>query len=129
MSSNRHYCSTCHSWYRGLGGIHDSTAKHRANIRRRESAGTSSKGLNRHQGQRSGRRAPQGSDMVSVVDYYRNPPTPPWAASITDRVFYVNHYWRREPYVAHRRAAGRVLKHHSRKFKAQVAAIRKGLAR
>jgi hypothetical protein len=53
--------------------------------------------------------------MVKVDDYFRNPPTPPWPASVRARVHYVIDHWRREPYMASRRITRQITRRRIRR--------------
>lgn len=96
----RPWCSTCQRHYRGSWAIHAGTQTHRAKVARRESK--SFDVGRKHAGRRTARTLLSRQDradasMVKVDDYFRNPPSPPWPASIKDRVLYVDDHWRRPP--------------------------------
>lgn len=118
-SSGRHFCTVCRSWYRSWP-MHATSGKHMGNVRRQALPAGSRKGIRGSSSityHATGKnRIRQGEDMVKVDDYYRNPPTPPWAASIKDRVWYVRDYWRRRPYVAQPRNGPRSKSGSVRKF-------------
>lgn len=100
MASGRHYCTDCRSWYR-TWALHASSQKHRETLRRRATPSTSRKGIRGgFKPRRVRNRAHDDALMVKVDDYFRNPPTPPWPASVTARVHFVNDHWRRAPYRA-----------------------------
>lgn len=116
IGKGRHYCTTCRSWYRRLGGIHDSTVKHRTNLRRARGRQMTKK--ERRSADRAGRgkRVHDDNVMVKVHDYYRDPPTPPWPASIKDKVWYVVDHWRRPPGTV---SGGVRVAHHRRRRRAR----------